>query len=143
MAAIKRRSPPNSLSHPSVGTEDDVKARAEKAKSLQSMTLSRKQLEPLVLSREDMEKWGYMLEVPDGPGGDQPSMEGKVMKCERCTQPFQVSRTGSDRECLYHWGKPKTTKAGGQYAHPYPMFPYAHLLRRENSDIYVLFSTSC
>ncbi|KAF9446957.1 Rexo1 protein [Macrolepiota fuliginosa MF-IS2] len=119
VAAIKRRPTPNSLSHPSVGTEDDVKARAERAKSLQNMVLSTKQLEPLILSREDMEKWGYMVDIPEGPGGDEPCLEGKVTKCERCAQPFQVSHTGSDTECLYHWGKQRTTKAGGEKIRTY------------------------
>lgn len=114
VAAIKRRDPPNSLSHPSVGTEDDIKARIEQAKSLKALELTKQQLEPLLLSREDMDKWGYIVDIPDGPGGDQPSMEGKIVKCERCAQPFQVSRTGSDTECLHHWGKPQTTKVGGK-----------------------------
>ncbi|KXN86438.1 RNA exonuclease 3 [Leucoagaricus sp. SymC.cos] len=114
VAAIKRRPTPSSLSHASVGTEDQVKERAERARSLQALVLDQATLETLVLSKEDMEKWGYMLEVPEGEGGEESHVEGKVMKCERCSQPFQVSRTGSDTECLYHWGKQQTTKQGGE-----------------------------
>ncbi|XP_006460258.1 hypothetical protein AGABI2DRAFT_177880 [Agaricus bisporus var. bisporus H97] len=119
VAALKRRSPPTSLSHPSVGTEDDIKLRLEQANSLKSFVLSPSHLQPLVLSTEAMQKWGFMLDIPDGPGGEQPTLEGKLKRCERCTQPFQVSRTGPDTECLYHWGKLQTTKAGGEKVRVY------------------------
>lgn len=119
IAAIKRRPAPTSLSHLSVGTEDELKERAEKAKSLQALVLSRARVEPLIMSRDDMEKWGYMVDIPEGQGGDVPHMEGKVVKCERCSQPFQVCRTGSDTECLYHWGKQQTTRAGGEKVRVY------------------------
>lgn len=115
--ALKRRPVPDSLSHPSVGTEADLQARAESRKSLDALRLTRAHLEPFVLSMADMQKWGYFVEVPDSPGGDQPSLEGKIAKCERCTQPFLVKRREEADECIYHWGKPITAKMNGEPQH--------------------------
>jgi len=101
-----------------VGTEDELKERAEKAKSLQALVLDRTRLEPLIMSQRDLENWGYMVDIPQGPGGDVPHMEGQVVKCERCSQPFQVCQTSSDTECLHHWGKQRTIKADGKSGPP-------------------------
>jgi RNA exonuclease 1 len=141
VAAIKRRPQPDSLSHASVGTEDDIKQRAEKAKSLKSLVINRANLEKFVLTREDMERWGYMLEPPDGEGGEQPHLEGSVAKCERCAQPFQVTRTGSDTECLYHWGKQQTAKAGGMSMNiSPPCFPLNQVTIGEKIRVYTCCS---
>lgn len=113
-AALKRREAPTSLSHPSVGTEVELAARAESRKSLNSLRLTRTLLEPYVHLAADLVQWGYFVEIPDGPGGNQPSLEGKVAKCERCGQPFQVKRKEDADECIYHWGKPFTTTINGE-----------------------------
>ncbi|TFK43452.1 ribonuclease H-like domain-containing protein [Crucibulum laeve] len=114
VAAIKRRPVPTSLSHPSVGTEEEIVARAEAKKSLESLRLTSDILEPLILSVTDLVKWGYFVEIPEGPGGYEPSLEGKVTKCERCGQPFQVKRMEQADECIYHWGKSYSTTAEGK-----------------------------
>lgn len=98
-----------------MGTEDELKERAEKAKSLGTLVLDRTRLEPLIMSQSDLENWGYMVDIPQGPGGHVPHVEGQVVKCERCSQPFQVCQTGSDTECLHHWGKQRTVKADGKF----------------------------
>lgn len=101
-----------------MGTEDELKERADKAKSLQALILDRTRLEPLIMSQSDLQNWGYMVDIPQNEGGHVPHMEGQVVKCERCSQPFQVCRTGSDTECLYHWGKQHTIKASGRSSPP-------------------------
>ena len=60
-----------------------------------------------------MATWGYVVDIPEGPGGDKPSEEGGVMKCERCKQPKQVRRMEEAEECLYHWGRLLTKKVSG------------------------------
>lgn len=114
VAALKRRRPPDSVSHTSVGTEDDIFARAEAQKLLVSLRVSRLKIEQLVHSIAELEKWGYIVNPPSGPGGDQPSLEGKVSKCERCAQPFQVKRMEKADQCVYHWGKPYTSRVNGE-----------------------------
>jgi RNA exonuclease 1 len=112
--ALKRRPVPDSLSHTSVGTESELLARAESRKTLDSLRLTYEILEPYVLSISDLVTWGYFVQIPEGTGGDNPSQEGKVAKCERCTQPFLVKRQEEADECIYHWGKPYTTKINGE-----------------------------
>lgn len=114
VAALKRRPSPDSVFHTSVGTEDDILARAEAQKLLVSLRLSRLKIEPFVHSIAELEKWGYIVNPPPGPGGDQPSLEGKVSKCERCAQPFQVKRMEEADQCVYHWGKPYTSRVNGK-----------------------------
>lgn len=92
----------------------ELAARAESRKSLNSLRLTRTLLEPYVHLAADLVQWGYFVEIPDGPGGNQPSLEGKVAKCERCGQPFQVKRKEDADECIYHWGKPFTTTINGK-----------------------------
>lgn len=113
IASLKRRENPTSVSHISVGTEDEVKAKVEAKKSLQSLQLSKDLLEPLIHSKEDLIKWGYIVDIPPGEGSREPSLEGKVTKCERCAQPFQVKRMEEAEECTFHWGKALMTRVAG------------------------------
>ncbi|KAK7060573.1 RNA exonuclease 3 [Paramarasmius palmivorus] len=114
IAALKRRPIPDSSSHPSVGTEAEIAERAEAEKSLKSLRLTRKNLEPYIISLPDLEKWGYIVKIPDGPGGDEPSKEGQMAKCERCGEPFMVQRNPKPDECLHHWGRLYSRKISGE-----------------------------
>ncbi|GJE84208.1 ribonuclease H-like protein [Phanerochaete sordida] len=114
IAAIKRRPAPDSSSHPSVGTEEEIMRRAEERKKLQALKILPSHLEPHILTPDQMRTWGYVLEPPPGPGGTRPSEEGAVMKCERCGQPFQVKRMQEADECVFHWGKPFSSKTNGE-----------------------------
>ncbi|TFK55937.1 hypothetical protein OE88DRAFT_1621054 [Heliocybe sulcata] len=114
VAALKRRPVPDKVSHPSVGTEQELAERAEKRKSLESLQLTRAHLEPLMLTVEDMQKWGYVTEIPEGPGGDRPSEEGNTMKCERCKEQFLVKRMELADECTFHWGRPYSKQVNGE-----------------------------
>jgi hypothetical protein len=60
-----------------------------------------------------MRTWGYIVEIPEGIGGERPSEEGSIQKCERCNEQFQVKRQEEAEECTFHWGKPFTSKANG------------------------------
>ena len=111
---MKRRAIPTSLSHPSVGTEADLAAQAESRKSLDSLRLTRTLLEPYVHLTTELLQWGYFMEIPDGPGGHEPSLEGKIAKCERCGQSFKVKRKEDADECIYHWGKPYSATINGK-----------------------------
>lgn len=113
IASIKQRPIPDSISHPSVGTEGDIAKRAEEKKQRDSLKLSVGHLEPYILSLEEMRQWGYVVEVPPGTGGDRPSEEGSVKTCERCNQPFKVKRKDEADECVFHWGRPYSSKANG------------------------------
>ena len=57
--------------------------------------------------------WGYVVDVPKGPGGNKRSEKGGTMKCDRCRRPKRAPPTGKAKECVYHWGRP-TKKVGGR-----------------------------
>lgn len=113
IASIKRRPKPDSVNHLSVGTEGDIAKREEELKKLQSLKLTPQHLEPYLLSIEDMLQWGYVVEIPPGEGGERPSEEGSITTCDRCKEPFMVKRKEEADECVFHWGKPFTSKANG------------------------------
>ncbi|KAI0771596.1 ribonuclease H-like protein [Trametes elegans] len=114
IAALKKRPKPDSASHASVGTEAEVQEREEMRKKVAALRLSAAQLEPYVLSKDDMRKWGYVVDVPAGPGGDKPHEEGSVMTCERCNQKFVVKRAENADQCRFHWGRAFTSKVNGE-----------------------------
>ncbi|PPQ77431.1 hypothetical protein CVT25_011013 [Psilocybe cyanescens] len=116
---LKRREAPTSINHPSVGTDSEIAARAEAQKSLEALHLTSDRLEPLVHSTEELQKWGYYIDIPPGPGGNQPSLEGKIAKCERCTQYFLVKRAEEADRCIYHWGKAYTARINGEKQRTY------------------------
>ncbi|RXW15936.1 hypothetical protein EST38_g9918 [Candolleomyces aberdarensis] len=119
IASVKRRDKPTFISHPSVGTEDEIKARVEAKKSLESLKLSKTLLEPLIHSKECLSDWGYIVDIPAGVGGREPSLEGKVAKCVRCAQPFQVKRMEEAEDCTYHWGRALMTRVNGEKTRVY------------------------
>jgi RNA exonuclease 1 len=140
IAALKRRPKPDSISHHSVGTEGDLQVRAESRKSLDSLRLTRSHLESLVMSVTDMQKCGYVVDVPGGPGGDKPTQEGALANCERCSSPFQISGMQLRDACLHHWGRPYSKTINGEF---YPVFLVGALElcghRGEDANIQVLF----
>ncbi|TEB35651.1 Rexo1 protein [Coprinellus micaceus] len=119
IASIKRREKPTSVSHISVGTSAEVQDKLEAKDSLESLQLSNELLEPLIHSKEELVKWGYIVDIPPGEGSREPSREGKVAKCERCTQPFQVKRMEEADECTFHWGKALMTRVAGEKTRVY------------------------
>lgn len=82
---------------------------------MDALRLTRAHLEPYVLAVQELKDWGYIVDVPPGPGGDRPSEEGAVKKCDRCGQQFKVKRREEADECVFHYGRPYTVKANGKY----------------------------
>ncbi|KAJ3799102.1 Rexo1 protein [Lentinula aff. detonsa] len=123
VAALKRRVPPTSIHDPSVGTEADIIARAEAKESINELQVTSALLEPHIASLDDLKGWGYVVEIPPNPGGLQPSMEGKPVKCERCGEMFVVRRLEAHdparQECLHHWGRPYSRVANGERTRVY------------------------
>ena len=75
---------------------------------------------PLILSRDQLQKWGFLAEIPEpwGPGGQSPSAEGSRVKCERCAVTYVVQPLAEGKasaaECTYHWGKAVTRNINGR-----------------------------
>ncbi|KIJ70048.1 hypothetical protein HYDPIDRAFT_121398 [Hydnomerulius pinastri MD-312] len=114
IASLKRRPIPTSVSHPSVGTEEEIAARIEARKKLDELRLTRSVLKQLVTTTETMQNWGYIVEIPEGAGGSKPHAIGQVMKCERCGTSYAVRSNPTQDECTYHWGRPFSKTINGE-----------------------------
>ncbi|TRM67741.1 Rexo1 protein [Schizophyllum amplum] len=112
---IKRRPKPTNINHDSVGTKADIAARAEQKKSLKALTLTKANLQRYVHPIDVLSSWGYIVDIPQGPGGDVSSMDGQTVKCERCCNNFMVLAPPGD-DCTFHWGKLHTTRINGERA---------------------------
>ena len=113
IATLKKRSKPTSLSHESVGTEGTIKKLREAYDKLRSLSITARKLDPLVMSVEVMEQWGFMVKLPDGPGGSRPHDEGKIRKCERCAKQYVVKGKDEADFCTYHWGRALMSRFNG------------------------------
>lgn len=102
------------MSHDSVGTEAELAARAASKKAITSLRLTRAILDPYVLSVQELDAWGYITAIPDVPGGSEPSKEGQIAKCERCSQSYMVKRDPPSDECVYHHGRAYGRKVDGK-----------------------------
>ncbi|KAN0097510.1 Ribonuclease H-like domain containing protein [Tylopilus felleus] len=114
IASLKKRPIPTSISHPSVGTDEDIATRTEARNSLDALCLTRSILTHLVMSTDTMKQWRYITEIPDGEGGSKPHAVGQIIRCERCSNPYMVTNTPTNDECTYHWGKPFTKTINGE-----------------------------
>lgn len=89
LARLKKRPP--IVSEEDTGTlETDIqrqKSRQDREKGL----ISRARISRYVAPRETLSAYQYILDVPLGIGGDAPTEEGKVKKCERCPVEFIVT----------------------------------------------------
>ncbi|KAL5527323.1 hypothetical protein ACEPAG_6114 [Sanghuangporus baumii] len=114
VASLKKRSKPTSLLHESVGTEGTLQKRRESHDKLRSLRLSPEHLASHVMNLEQLKTWGFMTEVPDGPGGQSPSDEGKIKQCDRCSKSFVVKRKENADVCVHHWGRVSAKRINGE-----------------------------
>lgn len=91
---------------PSAETLDETGTMEEYDKHLKDLAeaehdrLTVAKAKALTMDRETMLAHEYVVEIPDGPGGNMPTEEGGAMKCERCAADYivhgnmtEVSRT--------------------------------------------------
>ena len=100
--------------HEAVGTEGTLQKRKNERDQLRSLVLKKSHLEQHVMNIDDLKRWGFMTEPPEGEGGTNPSDEGKIRKCERCSEQFLVKRKEEAEECIFHWGRAVTKKSMGK-----------------------------
>ena len=99
------------MAHPSIGTAGDLATRRKESDALADLQLTRFELEPLLLSHEELQLWNYLVDIPVewGPGGESPSADGELFNCERCKMPYVVRPLDRDaaiaNACTFHWGR--------------------------------------
>lgn len=111
--AIRKRDPPTSTSHPSVGLQSTHLKALEDLSSSIASRLSPPIIRSLLVSKEDLETYGYMMIVPPVEGGTRPTEEGELSVCERCKTEFVVGEIGEGAACWYHWGRARYGKEQG------------------------------
>jgi len=135
IASLKNRPPPISVNHPSVGTAADIAARRKESNALTKHRLTPSELEPLLLSHEDLSRWNYLVDIPVewGPGGESPSADDEIFTCERCKEPYTVRPLDHNpavaNACTYHWGKFLYRSIAGERTRTYTccsMIPDGH-----------------
>lgn len=114
IASIKKRRKPDNLLHPSVGTTGQFAMREADKDTIRNLKLSRDTLSPLLLSPDLMINLGYALKIPQGAGGDEPTLEGLLANCDRCGNEFTVKGDAGSLDCCFHWGKLYSIKVPGE-----------------------------
>ncbi|WOO85734.1 Exonuclease GOR [Vanrija pseudolonga] len=115
--SVSRRPPPDSVSHPSIGTVKQSRAATEAAKVKSASRLTRDRIERYYHSPESLALWGY----PDStdnelqhPSTHQVNAEGELHLCGRCKTEFIVSTSQELGDCRYHYGKLAPERAEGR-----------------------------
>ncbi|SCV71928.1 BQ2448_4622 [Microbotryum intermedium] len=115
LARLKKRPLPTSESE--AGTLEDDLARQKAREEEYKGRLTRERVEKFTHDVETLRKFDYVVEVPQGVGGDRPTEEGNLRRCDRCGTEFKVSNELTEAErtaCSYHFGKMITEKHRGQ-----------------------------
>ena len=90
LGRLKKRPP--ARTEEETGTLEDDLDREKRRTEAEKGKLTRTRITRYVSSKELLAKYDYMLQVPDGEGGDQPTEEGNLRKCERCKEEWTVRR---------------------------------------------------
>ncbi len=114
LAQLKRRPPATSVHH--TGTLEQDNARKARIEEEEKSRLTAERVERYLASRKDLQTYGYVVEVPEGEGGEQETEEGNVRKCERCGVDYLVHADLSEADkvvCSYHFGRQIMEKIKG------------------------------
>lgn len=91
LARLKKRpKATRDLQH--TGTLEEEQKRVRESEEREKGRLTRAKVERYLSTKEVLAKWDYLVEEPEGVGGDRRTSEGEVAKCERssCGVEFLV-----------------------------------------------------
>ncbi|SCZ88630.1 BZ3500_MvSof-1268-A1-R1_Chr2-1g04535 [Microbotryum saponariae] len=114
LARLKKR--PSPASEAETGTLEDDLARQKKREEEYRGRLTTDRVQKFIHDVETLRKFDYVVEVPEGAGGDRLTEEGNLRTCDRCGKEFKVSAELTEAErtaCSYHFGKMITEKHRG------------------------------
>ncbi|GAA5915383.1 uncharacterized protein JCM6883_006819 [Sporobolomyces salmoneus] len=114
LARLKKR--PAASRVVDTGTMEEWDSKQKEREEKERGRLTRERVEDFVHDVETLRRFGYLLEVPEGEGGDIPNETGQKRECDRCKNEFVVKEEldQNDREaCSYHYGKMISEKIGG------------------------------
>jgi RNA exonuclease 1 len=70
--------------------DSKVKEREEKEKG----RLTKERVKSFIHDEETLKRFGYLLEAPEGKGGDIPNEVGQKRTCDRCKLEYVVKDKG-------------------------------------------------
>ena len=116
--SIRSRDPPGSTSSRFCGTIAEVKARTRKWEEDQKSKLTRDKVKRYLMTREQMDMFGYIYACPPGQGSTHTTCLGERKMCDRCGTDFTVRGPEEQRwdphpPCVYHWGKATMERIDG------------------------------
>ncbi|GAA5978000.1 hypothetical protein JCM11641_004354 [Rhodosporidiobolus odoratus] len=114
LARLKKRSPARTVED--TGTLEDEVARQAKQAEEAKGRLTGERVSRFMHDREVLSRFGYLLEVPSGKGGERVTEEGNVKACDRCKRDYVVKGELGPEDlhaCAYHYGRMVTEKVGG------------------------------
>lgn len=115
LAQLKRRPPAGTEAD--AGTLEQDNERKKRAEEEEKTRLTAGRVEKYLASGKELETYGYVVEVPEGAGGNQETEEGRVRKCDRCGVEYLVHAdlTEADKVvCSYHYGRQVMEKIKGK-----------------------------
>lgn len=105
-ARLKKRPPASSVNDTGTMEEYDARIKENEERLRTHLSLDRARL--LTLDKDAMVKHDYITTVPSASGGNIPTEEGGVKKCDRCGTEFVVHgnlTTAENNACRHHWGR--------------------------------------
>lgn len=88
LARLKKRPPASRTVD--TGTMEDYDANVKEREEKEKGKLTRARVEGFVHDEATLQKFGYLLNVPKGAGGDIPNEVGQKRECDRCKAEFVV-----------------------------------------------------
>ncbi|KAM0791273.1 hypothetical protein ACM66B_005749 [Microbotryomycetes sp. NB124-2] len=114
LARLKKRSPAKTAED--TGTLEQVDERLKQEEERERNRLTRDKVKEFVHDKDTLKIFEYVVDVPAGRGGTQPTEEGNVRKCDRCGTEFVVKADLGEVEltaCSFHWGRQVMEKING------------------------------
>lgn len=114
LTRIKKR--PLPILEKDTGTLEDEATRLKAAEEKEKGRLTKEKIKKYISTKEILIKYDYVVELPDGDGGDLETEEGYVRKCDRCGKDWMVKGILDEFDktaCSFHYGRMITEKLGG------------------------------
>lgn len=84
LTRLKKRPPAARKSEDYIGTLGEEAKRLLEKTEREANRLSRSKIAKYIAAVSVLEKYDYLVRVPESAGGDLPTREGTVTKCDRC-----------------------------------------------------------
>lgn len=88
LARLKKR--PSASKDYETGTNEEFERKSKEREEREKGKLTKEKVESFVAKEEELKRFGYLLDVPEGEGGAIPNEVGQKRTCDRCKREFIV-----------------------------------------------------